>query len=86
MVSKGFVLSSEAFDEHRLRWGEFVFVEELSHNAFEVGHAAFPHFGVADAYLQGVLGGLGLYLEGAAFFNGEEDVGEDGFGGDGEVA
>jgi hypothetical protein len=61
-------------------------VEELLHDVFEIDHATPPQLGVANAYPQGVSEGLGLYFEDAAFFDGEEDVGEHSFGGDSEVA
>ena len=60
-------------------------IEELFHDLFEVSHTALPQLGMADDYLQNVPGGFGLYLE-RALFSGEEDIGENGFGCDGEVA
>lgn len=59
-------------------------VEELLHYAFETGHPRPRQLGVTDDYSQGVLGGLGFYLQRAAFR--EQDVCERGLGGDGEVA
>ena len=59
-------------------------VEELFHDTFEAGHAGPLQLGVADDYPQGVWRGLGFHLERAAL--GEEDVGEHGLGGYGEVA
>jgi hypothetical protein len=44
------------------------------------------HLGVTYRYPHGVPRGLGLYLKCATFFDGEEDVGEQGLGGDGQVA
>jgi hypothetical protein len=61
-------------------------IEVLLHDAFEIAHTALPQLGVPEGYSHGVSGDLGLYLQRAAFFNGEEDVGEDGLGGNREVA
>src|SRR4051812_5408819 len=75
----------EAFDEDGFLRRELVPVEVLLHDAFEVGHAAVTQLRVADGYLHSVLGGSGLYLE-RTLLTGEEDVGEESLGGDGEIA
>ncbi len=61
-------------------------VEVLLHDAFEVAHTASSQLGVPEGYSHGVSGDLGFHLQRAAFLDGEEDVGEDGLGGDGEIA
>ena len=61
-------------------------VEVLLHDAFEIAHTASPQLGVPESYSHGVSGAFGLHLQRATFFNGEENVGEDSLGGDGEVA
>ena len=60
-------------------------VEELFHDLFEVSHAAVTQLRVVDGYSQSLSGSFGLYLK-RALFSGEEDIGENGFGCDGEVA
>ena len=77
--------SAGTFDEHRSCWGELVSVEKLFHNTFEASHTASLQLGVPDGDPDGVAGSFGLYLENATLA-GEEDVGEDGLGGDGKVA
>ena len=79
------VLPLEAFDEYGPLGGDLVPVEVLLHDAFQVGHATRLQCGVADRYSHAVSAEFGLHLERAAL-GGEQDVGEEGLGGDGQIA
>lgn len=77
-------MSSEMLCEGRPGRGEFVAIEETFEYVVEVGHSALVEFGMRDADAEGFFRMFGFYLQRAAF-GGEEDVGEGGFGGDGQV-
>src|SRR5215211_6555461 len=76
--------SLDPLEEHRAGRGDLVPVQKPLQYPREVAHPAALELGVCDPHLESIVREAGLYLEYDPL-RGEEDVGEDGLGGDGEV-
>src|SRR5215210_127971 len=82
MISEGAL--TKPFYEHRTCRGDLVIVEKALQHAFEVPHPALLYLGVFDGDPDRYIVVFGLHFE-DSFWCGEQDIRDDGFGGDGQL-